>query len=284
MTPAWLFISATVLLSRLTLLFQDGRVRNRTVLLALTIQEAALLAFEPNKLLWGLAVAWLVLALVWWRLEKSHGADTSEAARHRTATRLGLLVCYILVSGVCCSTPLALTLRPEVAATWALVQKWFIPARFVDPADWVTFGIYLIGALLVLSEGNLLVRYVIDRLDLRPKARSVIATQSGAIEPVPAESPQAPSGPDPAEFNRGRVIGLLERLIMFELVLLGQFSAIGFLIAAKAMARFKTLEDRDFAEYFLVGTLASLAIAGGVAILVQWLHVHFAAPDWSKIQ
>jgi hypothetical protein len=33
-------------------------------------------------------------------------------------------------------------------------------------------------------------------------------------------------------------------------------------IAAKTLARFRQLDDRDFAEYYLLGTLASVAIAG----------------------
>jgi hypothetical protein len=39
-------------------------------------------------------------------------------------------------------------------------------------------------------------------------------------------------------------------------------------VAAKSLARFKALEDREFAEYFLVGTLASLllALVGGLAV------------------
>ena len=52
------------------------------------------------------------------------------------------------------------------------------------------------------------------------------------------------------------------------LVLLGQYGALGLLIAAKALARFRALEDRDFAEYFLIGTLASLrhALLVGVGL------------------
>ena len=69
--------------------------------------------------------------------------------------------------------------------------------------------------------------------------------------------------------QRGRVIGILERVTLFVLVFTGQYSAMGFVLAAKAMARFKTLDDRDFAEYFLVGTLLSVAIAGGLALAVK---------------
>jgi hypothetical protein len=47
-----------------------------------------------------------------------------------------------------------------------------------------------------------------------------------------------------------------------------QYGALGLIVAAKALARFRGLEDRDFAEYFLIGTLASLlhAVAVGVGL------------------
>jgi len=57
----------------------------------------------------------------------------------------------------------------------------------------------------------------------------------------------------------GKWIGPLERAIMYILIVTGNLSSIGFVIAAKALARFKELENKDFAEYFLVGTLSSVA-------------------------
>jgi hypothetical protein len=48
---------------------------------------------------------------------------------------------------------------------------------------------------------------------------------------------------------------------------------VGWIIAAKSLARFKQLEDREFAEYFLVGTLASfllaLLVGLGIRILLK---------------
>ena len=38
-------------------------------------------------------------------------------------------------------------------------------------------------------------------------------------------------------------------------------AAIGFVVAAKTLARFRLLDDRDFAEYYLLGTLGSVAVA-----------------------
>jgi len=59
----------------------------------------------------------------------------------------------------------------------------------------------------------------------------------------------------------GATIGILERLIVCVLVLAGQAAAIGFVVAAKTLARFRQLDDRHFAEYYLVGTLASVTLA-----------------------
>lgn len=65
-----------------------------------------------------------------------------------------------------------------------------------------------------------------------------------------------------SEVRSGELIGKLERVIIAALVLCGQYSAIGFVLTAKSVARFKQIEtDRDFAERYLVGTLVSAAVA-----------------------
>jgi len=42
-----------------------------------------------------------------------------------------------------------------------------------------------------------------------------------------------------------------------------------FELTAKSVARFKQLEDRDFAEKYLIGTLTSLALALIAAVAVK---------------
>lgn len=71
---------------------------------------------------------------------------------------------------------------------------------------------------------------------------------------------------------RGRIIGVLERLVALTLILLGQWGALAVVIAAKSIARFKELEDRDFSERYLIGTLSSLlvAMATGLVLLLLW--------------
>lgn len=67
--------------------------------------------------------------------------------------------------------------------------------------------------------------------------------------------------PDTSEFRRGRLIGNLERLVILVLAMLGSYPAIGFVMTAKGFVRAKEFEDRDYAEYFLVGTLGSSLVA-----------------------
>lgn len=63
----------------------------------------------------------------------------------------------------------------------------------------------------------------------------------------------------------GKWIGILERLIVLSLMLNNALGSVAFILTAKSIARFSELHNRDFAEYYLIGTLASttLAICGG---------------------
>ncbi len=80
---------------------------------------------------------------------------------------------------------------------------------------------------------------------------------------------------DEAEYNRGRLIGSIERLLLAGMAAVGGYAALGFMIAAKGLVRSKSFEDRDFAEYFLIGTLASTALAlaagGALRIIIEKL-------------
>jgi hypothetical protein len=83
--------------------------------------------------------------------------------------------------------------------------------------------------------------------------------------PDPATDPSLPQG--------GRLIGKLERLMIFVLVLSGEIVGIGLLIAAKSILRFGEIqgsESRQVAEYVIIGTLASFAWALGVALATVW--------------
>lgn len=82
----------------------------------------------------------------------------------------------------------------------------------------------------------------------------------------------------------GRQIGLLERGLIFALMLGGLPLGVGFLIAAKSVLRFGTASrDQRSAEYVIIGTLASfgwaILTAQATSLLLSWLpRLEIAAP------
>lgn len=78
------------------------------------------------------------------------------------------------------------------------------------------------------------------------------------------------SGKEMSLPNAGRVIGNVERMLTMVFVMLGQFEAIGFLLAAKSLLRFRET-DTVKSEYVLVGTLLSFGIAILVGVAVKLL-------------
>lgn len=79
---------------------------------------------------------------------------------------------------------------------------------------------------------------------------------------------------DIEEYNRGRIIGNIERLLLLIFVSIQAWSALAFLMAAKGLFRAKDLEKREFSEYFPVGTLVSslVAVLAGLLVLMV-LHL-----------
>jgi hypothetical protein len=103
----------------------------------------------------------------------------------------------------------------------------------------------LIGGLLLTTPSNWLVRYVLHLARKEP----------------------------PALANRaGRWIGVLERLLIYVLVLTGSAAAAGLVVAAKSILRFPEISGKPAAidpEYVLIGSLASwlLAFSTGAAVV-----------------
>ncbi|PJF10615.1 DUF3307 domain-containing protein [Pseudorhodobacter sp. MZDSW-24AT] len=74
----------------------------------------------------------------------------------------------------------------------------------------------------------------------------------------------------------GRIIGVLERGIIYLLILAGEPGGIGFLIAAKSVLRFGAVrEEAQLSEYVIIGTLASfgwaILLATGTVMLLSAL-------------
>ena len=76
--------------------------------------------------------------------------------------------------------------------------------------------------------------------------------------------------------NAGKRIGQLERFLVLTFILVDQFAAIGFLLAAKSILRFGDTKEKDHRkinEYVLVGTMTSFAITIAFGLLIRMLII-----------
>jgi hypothetical protein len=71
----------------------------------------------------------------------------------------------------------------------------------------------------------------------------------------------------------GRYIGILERSLVLTAVLFGKMEFIGYIFAAKSIARYPEMkEESHFAEYYLIGILTSISIAFFGGLLLKYQH------------
>lgn len=71
--------------------------------------------------------------------------------------------------------------------------------------------------------------------------------------------------------SAGKWIGICERVMILTFVLMGQYTAIGFLMTAKSILRFSEKEANTQlkTEYVLVGTLVSFATSAMIGVLIN---------------
>lgn len=103
---------------------------------------------------------------------------------------------------------------------------------------------FVIVLIYVVIFGGYLIQSFLAGLRLSPiKSTDLILSESNVRNP-----------------NMGRYIGMLERFILLFLMLNGQYAGVGLVLITKSIARFKQLENKEFAEYYLIGSLLSIAI------------------------
>jgi hypothetical protein len=162
-------------------------------------------------------------------------------------------------------------LLDQLAHLLVLVVAWALLLARVQPLDWWND---LVSRIAASGDGETIGRAALVSVVLT--ALVVTNTRAGSLfvgtlvrspRPPVVQDVRTDDGPSVARI--GATIGVIERLLIAALVLAGGVAAVGLVIAAKTIARFRQLEDRLFAEYYLLGTLASVSLAVITSLIAQ---------------
>jgi len=105
---------------------------------------------------------------------------------------------------------------------------------------------YDVGAIAIVASGLILVCCV-GAIIVRNFLDTIFANVKGFRD---------------SENSTGKYIGILERLLIYILVLTDSLQGVAFLLTAKSITRYKRIsEEQGFAEYYLIGTLLSVVWA-----------------------
>lgn len=126
-----------------------------------------------------------------------------------------------------------------------LTALWELPLSVLHIA-------IIIAYLCCLKPANIIIKEVFrsSQIDVAIAAQEKAEVLDGADE-LP---------------NAGKLIGILERVLALTFILIGQYQAVGFLIAAKSVLRYKD-SDTIKTEYVLIGTMLSFGMAVVLGIL-----------------
>lgn len=123
-----------------------------------------------------------------------------------------------------------------VAVSFSFNTVTELPVQSADCATTFSIPLSILAILLCIKPANILIKLILKKYQIG---------EAQSCENIK---------------NAGALIGNLERILTIVFVIIGQYEAIGFIIAAKSILRFK---DTDTAktEYVLAGTFLSFGIA-----------------------
>lgn len=124
-----------------------------------------------------------------------------------------------------------------------LFDKWHGISPSVTISLNFKYLLIITGYLVCLKPANIFVREVFKSTDIQVSSDN--------------EMP-----------NAGKVIGVLERILTLTFIIVSQYSAVGFLIAAKSILRYRNDETLK-TEYVLIGTMLSFGIAVIAGIIIN---------------
>lgn len=123
------------------------------------------------------------------------------------------------------------------------------------------FG-YALFLLLLWPLGNEITKVVLQEGGIRKIPTS--SSTDAAADPIAAAAEAVPT------ITAGRYIGALERTLILIGIVVRSWEIVAAVVALKSVARYKELDTKLTAEYFLVGSLVSIIWAVAVSIALVW--------------
>ena len=232
--------------ARLFFLFRDNPISIKKVLYLSLLEIILLLTFMPDLYLLLFLVLLTGINILFYFPEKR--------LVNKNLLRFLSLLIIIILTGFFTSGYISINFNQNLLDFIKSLSHYFFPFKSIETPNWLTVNILMAGILFLLNEVNFIIRYFFEALSLTPQLNE-----------------EGDRGLDEKEYNAGRVIGMLERILILFFVVINQFAAISVIIAAKGFTRFKELDKKEFAEYVLVGTLLSSLFAIGISLLIKHL-------------
>ena len=129
------------------------------------------------------------------------------------------------------------------------LYQYFSEIQFLFPIN-TKIALIIAGFLFCSKPANIFIRFIFSAFSIK-----VPLEESGKTE-------------EQSLPNAGKLIGIVERFLALSLIIVGQYSAVGFIIAAKSILRFNSPQRN---EYVLIGTLLSFGMAFFWGFLILWL-------------
>jgi hypothetical protein len=276
------------MLSRIVYTFDDEKMNNNQIWYFLAVQIIGLAPLTKNCAWVGLLLFVMIsIGLVILLEKKSDNFTKRKTEKLRIIRIISLFVYFIIylliihLTGEISFSPMFLTGVNKIIDSVSIIK---------DLGQLSQLNIYLLGFLFIINEANLIIRQVFDWIKIKPelseKGKEEVEETHPSEEQIKIGESKlgkviVDTSPNQSvndghevettppsdkylridEYKSGRVIGILERSIVYLAMLSNEYSIIGFILAAKAFARFKELDKKVYAEYVLIGTLASILIA-----------------------
>jgi hypothetical protein len=167
------------------------------------------------------------------------------------------IACIFIVSFLLTINGVELEPHPTIWKFFEIIEIW--------PFDFISWSAML---LLIWKPANITIKQLLCLYKPGEDVISLVKV-SDSLEKMPSETEKDRKEVEESSKKIGGFIGFLERLILLILLSINQYSAMGLVLTAKSIARYnKIIENKEFAEYYLLGTLLSTVMVIGTYLII----------------